>query len=394
MKLGDGLFLESARKVAASIPRSVRRADRRRRLHAPGDAPEQFDVLLLPNLYGDIVSDLCAGLVGGLGVVPARTSANGIGVFEAVHGSAPDIAGQDIANPTALLLSAVMMLRHIGEDAPPPIASGGAERRARPPARTHPRSGRDAPPGVHRRHLPPTSTPPRACGVRVAACARPCVCSDEITEAVLARGRRRPLPAGQPRRRAATSRASGSRATSTSCDHAALRDLPRAEAPALSDPAQDRARRRARRARRAGDARTASSTRRITAATSTTWSSRWSSTTTRHPPPIIAAGINLFGGPLGLIHKHVTGAMPIRRNTKDPAYLITLKAYVSELLHKHDLFFYPEGGRSYSGELKAPKTGPDQRLPARRASATCSLVPIAVAPTTRCSRTTSSRGRR
>jgi glycerol-3-phosphate O-acyltransferase len=74
-------------------------------------------------------------------------------------------------------------------------------------------------------------------------------------------------------------------------------------------------------------------------------------------PPIIAAGINLFGGPLGLIHKHVTGAMPIRRNTKDPAYLITLKAYVSELLHKHDLFFYPEGGRSYSGELKTMKTG-------------------------------------
>ena len=74
-------------------------------------------------------------------------------------------------------------------------------------------------------------------------------------------------------------------------------------------------------------------------------------------PPIIAAGINLFGGPLGLIHKHVTGAMPIRRNTKDPAYLITLKAYVAELLRKHDLFFYPEGGRSYSGELKASKTG-------------------------------------
>jgi glycerol-3-phosphate O-acyltransferase len=74
-------------------------------------------------------------------------------------------------------------------------------------------------------------------------------------------------------------------------------------------------------------------------------------------PPIIAAGINLFGGPLGLIHKHVTGALPIRRNTKDPAYLITLKAYVGELLRKHDLFFYPEGGRSYSGELKPWKTG-------------------------------------
>ncbi len=74
-------------------------------------------------------------------------------------------------------------------------------------------------------------------------------------------------------------------------------------------------------------------------------------------PPIIAAGINLFGGPLGLIHRHVTGALPIRRNAKDPAYLITLKAYVAELLARHDLMFYIEGGRSYSGELKPPKTG-------------------------------------
>jgi glycerol-3-phosphate O-acyltransferase len=74
-------------------------------------------------------------------------------------------------------------------------------------------------------------------------------------------------------------------------------------------------------------------------------------------PPIIAAGINLFGGPLGLLHRHVTGAIPIRRNVRDPAYLITLKAYVAELLRKHDFFFYPEGGRSYSGELKVPKTG-------------------------------------
>ena len=74
-------------------------------------------------------------------------------------------------------------------------------------------------------------------------------------------------------------------------------------------------------------------------------------------PPIIAAGINLFGGPLGLIHRHVTGAIPIRRNAKDPAYHVTLKAYVAELLRRHDLLFYPEGGRSYSGELKPPKTG-------------------------------------
>jgi glycerol-3-phosphate O-acyltransferase len=95
-------------------------------------------------------------------------------------------------------------------------------------------------------------------------------------------------------------------------------------------------------------------------------------------PPIIAAGINLFGGPLGLIHRHVTGALPIRRNMKDPAYLITLKAYVSELLHKHDLFIYPEGGRSYSGELKPMKIGLlnaalDASVPGLK------LIPVAVA---------------
>jgi len=74
-------------------------------------------------------------------------------------------------------------------------------------------------------------------------------------------------------------------------------------------------------------------------------------------PPIIAAGINLFGGPLGLLHRHVTGAIPIRRNMRDPGYLITLKAYVAELLNRHDFMFYIEGGRSYSGELKPAKTG-------------------------------------
>ena len=74
-------------------------------------------------------------------------------------------------------------------------------------------------------------------------------------------------------------------------------------------------------------------------------------------PPLIAAGINLYGGPLGLLNRHVTGAIPIRRNSKDPAYLTTLKAYVAEIVKKHDLFFYPEGGRSYSGELKSAKTG-------------------------------------
>jgi isocitrate dehydrogenase (NAD+) len=77
--------------------------------------PEKFDVLVLPNLYGDIVSDLCAGLVGGLGVVPGANYGTDAAVFEAVHGSAPDIAGEDLANPTALLLSGLMMLEHIGE---------------------------------------------------------------------------------------------------------------------------------------------------------------------------------------------------------------------------------------------------------------------------------------
>src|SRR5687768_12806931 len=116
MKLGDGLFLDSVRGVAKRFPdvtyeeRIVDAACMHLVMR-----PEQFDVLVLPNLYGDIVSDLCAGLVGGLGVVPGANLGNDVAVFEAVHGSAPDIAGQDRANPTALLLSAVMMLRHIGE---------------------------------------------------------------------------------------------------------------------------------------------------------------------------------------------------------------------------------------------------------------------------------------
>jgi len=118
MKLSDGLFLRSVRDVAAQYPditsddRIVDNACMQLVVN-----PSQFDVLLLPNLYGDIVSDLCAGLVGGLGVVPGANLGTEIGVFEAVHGSAPDIAGKGVANPTALLLSALLMLRHLGEDA-------------------------------------------------------------------------------------------------------------------------------------------------------------------------------------------------------------------------------------------------------------------------------------
>ncbi len=114
MKMGDGLFLRCVQKVAAKYP-DIGSDDRivdAACMHLVMN-PSQFDMLLLPNLYGDIVSDLCAGLVGGLGVVPGANLGTEIGVFEAVHGSAPDIAGKSIANPMALLLSAVLMLRHI-----------------------------------------------------------------------------------------------------------------------------------------------------------------------------------------------------------------------------------------------------------------------------------------
>ena len=95
-------------------------------------------------------------------------------------------------------------------------------------------------------------------------------------------------------------------------------------------------------------------------------------------PPVIAAGINLFGGALGLIHKHVTGAIPIRREMKDPAYLATLKAYIAEVLQRHDLFLYLEGGRSYSGELKRFKTGLlHAAVQARRTDVV--VIPVAIA---------------
>ena len=118
MKLGDGLFLDSVRAVSreyADIAYDEKIVDAAC-MHLVLN-PGQFDVLVMPNLYGDIVSDLCAGLVGGLGVVGAANLGSEIGVFEAVHGSAPDIAGKNIANPTALLLSAILMLRHIDEEA-------------------------------------------------------------------------------------------------------------------------------------------------------------------------------------------------------------------------------------------------------------------------------------
>jgi len=116
MKLGDGLFLRCAREIAELYPDIVYKE-----LIVDNASmqlvmrPETFDILLLPNLYGDIVSDLAAGLVGGLGLVPGANMGEQHAVFEAVHGSAPDIAGKGIANPTALMESAVMMLIHLGE---------------------------------------------------------------------------------------------------------------------------------------------------------------------------------------------------------------------------------------------------------------------------------------
>jgi isocitrate dehydrogenase (NAD+) len=116
LKLGDGLFLRSIRDVAreyTDIGYDEKIIDAA--CMSLVMTPEKFDVLVLPNLYGDIVSDLGAGLVGGLGVVPGANIGETCAVFEAVHGSAPDIADKNLANPTALLLSALMMLDHIGE---------------------------------------------------------------------------------------------------------------------------------------------------------------------------------------------------------------------------------------------------------------------------------------
>src|SRR5207302_4095121 len=116
MKMSDGLFLRCFEKVAEGYPdietqnMIVDNASMQLVMR-----PEQFDILLCENLYGDIVSDLCAGLIGGLGLVPGANIGEKGAVFEAVHGSAPDIAGQGIANPTALLQSAILMLRHLGE---------------------------------------------------------------------------------------------------------------------------------------------------------------------------------------------------------------------------------------------------------------------------------------
>jgi isocitrate dehydrogenase (NAD+) len=117
MKLTDGLFLESCRRVAADYEGRIGFQDRivDNMCMQLVQKPETYDVLVAPNLYGDIISDLAAGLVGGLGIAPGANIGEAAAVFEAVHGSAPKYAGQDRANPTALILSGALLLRHIGE---------------------------------------------------------------------------------------------------------------------------------------------------------------------------------------------------------------------------------------------------------------------------------------
>ena len=117
MKLSDGLFLESCRTIAAQYEGRIEFEDRivDNMCMQLVQKPALYDVLVLPNLYGDIVSDLAAGLVGGLGVAPGANIGDEAAVFEPVHGSAPKYAGQDVANPTALILSGALMLRHLGE---------------------------------------------------------------------------------------------------------------------------------------------------------------------------------------------------------------------------------------------------------------------------------------
>ena len=250
----------------------------------------------------------------------------------------------------ALLLSAVLMLRHIGEGA---IADRimealGDACSSEGTIRTRDLGGTAEHDRVHRRDLPagcslPSRLPPTV--LSTCSCySRACRC--------LTKSRAPCSPATRLRdtSRAATAkavarRASGSRRISRSCGpRSATRSTARSSIRSIRSSATSSA-----------SARTSRRPRRRRAAGRVVYASNHRSHTDYlvEPlvlddngirPPIIAAGINLFGGPLGLIHRHVTGAMPIRRNTRDPAYLMTLKAYVAELLRKHDLFFYP-GGR-------------------------------------------------
>ena len=331
-------------------------------------------MLLLPNLYGDIVSDLCAGLVGGLGVVPgARTSGSGVGVFEAVHGSAPDIAGKDIANPMALLLSAVLMLRHIGEGAK-------ADRVMAALARCSPTGT------VRTRDLGGTATTTafadamcrghRAGRVAVTPVSSSCYQSRPWRCWTKSPGRAWPARSRADIWPAATATAVEAARERIKAYLDELRTTQRYELyRALKHPLYLILRKierigeniEARRWRpRAAPRRLClqpSQPHRLSRRAA-------GARRQRHPAADHRRRHQYVRRPARPDPQHVTGAMPIRRNTKDPAYLITLKAYVAELLRKHDLFFYPEGGRSYSGELKTPEDRTVQRGAARAACRT------------------------
>ena len=117
MKMSDGLFLNTARNISKEFPNvefDAELLDNTCLKIVTDPDPYQDKVLVMPNLYGDILSDMCAGLIGGLGLTPSGNIGDECSIFEAVHGSAPDIAGKSLANPTALLLSSIMMLQHMG----------------------------------------------------------------------------------------------------------------------------------------------------------------------------------------------------------------------------------------------------------------------------------------
>ena len=144
MKMSDGLFLRCCREVAKEYPEITYGE------HIVDNTcmqlvmnPYQYDVLVMENLYGDILSDLCAAFVGGLGLVPGANIGTHCAIFEAVHGSAPDIAGKDIANPTAVLQSAVLMLRHMGEVEAADKVHAALEKTVQRKTAPHARRGRD-----------------------------------------------------------------------------------------------------------------------------------------------------------------------------------------------------------------------------------------------------------
>ena len=353
--------------------------------------PERFDVLVLPNLYGDIVSDLCAGLVGGLGVVPGREYRHG---DRGVRGGARQRARhrqQEPGEPDGAAALGADDAATTSASATPPGASGRRSRRCSTDGAVRTRDL-----GGTARTTEFTDAVCRA--VESQACDLTQHLGRESVQLISPRPAIfRPCSSmTSPRQcwRVRTSRGICAGGTGTSGAeareriHGYLDELRTTQRypiyRALKHPLYPILRKieRIARARRA-------SPRRPPARAASIYISNHKShldylveplvlDDNGIRPPVIAAGINLFGGPLGLLHRHVTGAIPIRRNTKDPAYLVTLKAYVAEMLRRHDLLFYIEGGRSYSRRDE----GAEDRAAARRAAARTApmlvIVPMAV----------------